>query len=251
MAEGIGLPPPVDTVLPAERRDNESAAEREGWEGAGKRLPAAPPPPPPRDIGDVVFLMGVPQADVTPAVQSALTNIMAEFDRIRIERDRLRDQVVYLTEIADAHAFLPVVNRRALQREMTRILSRLAQSGVGAAFLYIGFTNLRELLVHEGRVAADAALVKAVHLVRQHIRASDLLGEMGTGDLGLILVPIDPETAVLKAREIVDAIDGQTAEKGGGALGLRAVWGLRHLMPGDEPRRVFADAAAACQTASI
>ncbi len=250
MAEGVGLPLYPESVQPAERRDNDAAAEHRGHDSGGRRPPASAEAPLPRDIGDVVFLMGVPQADVTPAVQKALTDIMAEFDRIRIERDRLREQVIYLTEQADSHAFLPVLNRRALQREMTRVLSRLEQAGIGAAFLYLGFANLREVLVHHGRAAADAALTKAAHVVRQHIRAGDVLGDMGTGDLGLILVPVEAQTVVEKAREIAESVERRTAEKEGGSLGLRVVWGLRHLAPGDEPRQVFADAAAACQPAS-
>lgn len=246
MAEVVGQPPPLDTVQPAERRDNETAPERHGREGDGHR-PAASETALPRNIDDVVFIMGVPQADVTPGVRAALSHIMAEFDRIRVERDRLREQVSYLTELADGHAFLPVLNRRALQRELTRVLSRLEQAGTEATFLYLGFANLGSVLGEHGRVAADAALTKAANVVRQHIRASDVLGEMGTGDLGLILAPIDPETAAAKAREIAAAVEQRTAEKEGGAHGLLVVWGLRRLAPGDEPRQVFADAAAAAQ----
>jgi diguanylate cyclase (GGDEF)-like protein len=247
MADVVGQPPPLDAVQPADRRDND-AAERHGRDGEARRQPV-PEPPLPRNIDDVVFIMGVPQAEVTPAVRGALGHIMAEFDRIRVERDRLREQVSYLTELADGHAFLPVLNRRALQRELARVLSRLQQAGTEAAFLYLGFVNLGDVLAGHGRAAADAALIKAANVVRQHIRASDVLGEMGTGDFGLILSPIDPETAVAKAREIAAAVEQRTAEKEGGALGLRVVWGLRHLASGEEPRQIFADAAEAARPA--
>lgn len=242
MADVIGQPPPPDTVQAAERRDNDPPPDRRGREPDGQRHPADETPLP-RNIDDVVFIMGIPQADVTPAVHAALTHIMAEFDRIRSERDRLREQVSYLTEVADGHAFLPVLNRRALQRELARVLSRLEQAGTEATFLYLRFVNLGDVLARNGRTVADAVLIKAAHVVRQHTRSSDVLGEMGTGDLGLILSPIDPETAVAKAGEIAEAVERRTAEKEGGVYGLRVVWGLRRLAPGDEPRQVFADAA--------
>ncbi len=43
------------------------------------------------DISDVAFIMGIPEGELTPSVQEALTIIMKDFDRQRDELEHARE----------------------------------------------------------------------------------------------------------------------------------------------------------------
>ena len=223
---------------------------REPHGGKGKESASGqgdtPAPQEPHSIADAVSIMGIDANEVTPGVQRALTHIMEEFDRVRIERDHLRDQNHYLHELADSHPFLPVINRRALQRELSGFLARSEQPETAGAFLYLDMTNLADVRRRQGQAAADQALIKAANVIKQHTRASDVIGSMDAGDFGVVLTLIDPATAADKVGEIVAAIERGTGEGYAGQHTLRVRAGLHIFGPTEEAHDIIeaADRAA-------
>lgn len=232
---------PVDAALPMDRHGSNPGP---GTDAEPEKEPRedSPAEPLPRNIDDVVFIMGIPQDEVTPRVHDALTAIMAEFDRIRAERDRLLEQNAYLQEVADGHSFLPVLNRRALLRELSRILARAERSETTSAFLYIQLLGLERVRQDHGRAVADELLVRVANIIRQELRESDVVGSMDSGDFGVVLPLIDAETAAAKAADVTAAIERRTAEVDRGILSLRARTGVYGFRPGDEARDVLAAA---------
>ena len=102
-----------------------------------------------RNIADVAFIMGIPAAELTANVQEALSIIMAEFDRVRGELDHIKEHALYLEEMADSHPFLPIMSRRALLRELSRVLTRAERTETNNSFLY-----LHELRGHQAHLGA-------------------------------------------------------------------------------------------------
>ncbi len=198
---------------------------------------------PPRDIDDVVFLMGIPQDEVTPAVRQALTNIMGEFDRIRVQRDRLVGQVHHLEALADGHVLFPILNRRAFLRQLARILARAEQAQVGAALLYVAVDNGDDIRRRFGRQGLEDGLARAARVLVREVRTNDVVGGLDAGDFGVILAPIDPDAAREKAAEIVSAVVRQSGKRNAPPLEVR--WGLHAFVAGDTPDSVLEAASAA------
>ena len=65
-------------------------------------------------------LMGIPADEVTPKVRIAIEALMREVERLRKDVDEMRRRTVGLEKLADEDALLPVVNRRAFVRELSR-----------------------------------------------------------------------------------------------------------------------------------
>ena len=72
---------------------------------------------------DVSSVLGIPEAEFTPRVRDAVMKLMAEVDRLRQELEAMKRRLDKAEEEADQDGLLPVLNRRAFVREMTRIMS--------------------------------------------------------------------------------------------------------------------------------
>lgn len=186
-----------------------------------------------QDISDVAFIMGIPEGELTPSVQEALTIIMKEFDHQRDELEHAREYTSFLEDVADRHAFLPVMNRRALMRELALVLARAEQAETTSAFLYFHVRNAEEFRLTYGHGIAEMALVRTVEVLRERLRASDAIGSMDGHDFGVILAATEKDGALDKGRELIAALDGQTFVLGEGNYRLDVAYGFHLIEAGD------------------
>jgi diguanylate cyclase (GGDEF)-like protein len=193
-------------------------------------------------ISDVAFIMGIPESELTPSVQEALTIIMKEFDRQRDEIEHAREYTSFLEEVADRHAFLPVMNRRALMRELALVLARAEHAETTSVFLYFHVRNAEEFRLVHGHGIAETALVRTVEVVRERLRASDAIGSMDGHDFGVILAATEMDGALDKARVLVTALDGQAFVLGKEKYRLDVACGFHLIEAGDTVEEVV-DAA--------
>ncbi len=189
---------------------------------------------------DVALVMGIPADEMTPRVQEALLHIMHEFDRQRYELEDLREHLGYLEAVADSHAFLPVLNRRALLRELGRIMAHGEHAGVANTFVLFHVGNLDAIRRRLDRTAAEAALVAVADVLRRAVRGSDVIGSLGGGDLGLVLTVTDGDHAAGKAWELHTALTGRTAgSDDSGPVAIEVSYGIHPIEPGDSGTAVI------------
>ena len=195
-----------------------------------------------QNITDVAFIMGIPEAELTPRIHEALTIIMGEFDNIRNELERAKEHVAYLEGLSDRHHFLPVQNRRALLRELARVLTRAEKSGTNSSFLCLDIVNAADIKRRHGRRAAEGALEHAASLLGDTVRASDVVGCLGGSDFGVILSVTEGSAAGEKSGELVATLEGEPFKWQDETIRLRLAWGLHSFERGDTAEAVL-DAA--------
>ena len=227
----IGVPgfiPRVATTVPRDQRDRQDPRGQPEAEDETVDEPSGE-----RNIADVAFIMGIPAAELTAKVQEALSIINAEFDRVRGELDHIKDHVHYLEELTDRHPFLPVMSRRALLRELSRVLTRAESTGTNSSFLYLSITNVEDIKRTWGRLAGEAALAHAVTVLRESLRGSDFIGGLEGNDLGLILTVTEDAPAVEKTHEMVATLTGRPFEWQGNTIRLAVARGLHSFAAGE------------------
>jgi len=206
------------------------------------REPVAPPPPVApgaRDIHDVTEIMGIPVEEMTPKVQETLTLIMAEFDRQRAELDHARAHNKYLEEMAETHSFLPLVNRRGLHRELSRMLDLAQRTGIDDVFVCLHATNIEDIRRTLGHDAAEAAMRRVAEALIGAVHAIDVLGSLGGYDFGAIVTLAEGETGVIRAQALADAVSAAGFSWAGRALTLEAAFGIAAFAAGDTSETVL------------
>jgi len=230
-------------IIPLASYDPRSGGQGRNPYAQRRKTPPKPSRPPKREsVSDVAMIMGIPASEVTPNVQEALTDILNAFDHQRLELEQLRAHARYLEDQDDRHSFLPVFNRHALFREMSRRLAAAEKAEVGQTFLCFHIGDMDAIRRNFGLAAADAALTQAALVLSGDLRSSDIIGSLDGMDFGIVLALADARAAEEKALGLKAGIEKYLVSWKGAKIKLAAAWGLHVIKPGDTPEEIVADA---------
>ncbi|WP_417486287.1 GGDEF domain-containing protein [Maricaulis sp.] len=194
---------------------------------------------------DAASIMGVPEAELTPNVQRALLSLMGEVDQLRKETERLRGRVRELESLADHDVMLPVLNRRAFLREVSRALALAERHNAPSALVYFDLNGFKAINDQYGHAAGDAALHHVSNLLTAHIRETDAVGRLGGDEFAVVLTLTGAEGAQVKAQELADRISTTPFDYAGRKLTVGTAWGCQPLQAGSKAEEVMASADAA------
>jgi diguanylate cyclase (GGDEF)-like protein len=210
-------PAPVATVTPARARASKTEAPR-------LRKPVK--------SGDTATVMGIPEAELTPHVRAAITALMEEVARLREELRLTKARIGDLEEIADTDALLPMINRRAFVRELSRMMSYAERYGTPHTLIYFDLNGMKAINDTHGHAAGDAALIHVAGVLKESTRESDVVGRLGGDEFGVLLAQADETTA----REKAEALARRIAEEGvpwnGQTLSLSVAYGVHPVQRG-------------------
>ncbi|MEQ8194966.1 MAG: diguanylate cyclase [Rhodospirillales bacterium] len=228
--------------VPAADRKGESAHERpERQDHEDHSAPDQDDQTKEHKVEDVASILGVPASEVTPQVQQGLSGLMREFDRQRRELDFLRKQVAFLEKRCDAHPFLPLMSRHALERAMTKVLNRADLAHTENSFVCLQVNGLERVRQEQGLSAADSIMMTAADVIKAELRASDVLGSMGGYGLGIIFTVTSFGGAEEKAAALVAAAE-ETLRAA--HPGVRIAYGIHPLRTHEPVTTIFAAADA-------
>ncbi len=233
---------PGEPVGATARREPAGRAKDAGAASAASQASA------PRDTASI---MGVPESELTPNVQRALLTLMGEVDQMRRETESLRAKIRDLETLADRDVFLPVLNRRAFLREVSKALALAERHDAPSALVYFDLNGFKQINDTHGHAAGDAALEKVAELLVAHVRETDAVGRLGGDEFGVVLTLTAAPAAEHKAAELAQAIAETPIQHEGEELRLGAAWGVRTLERGLAVETAMAEADKAMYARKI
>src|SRR5262245_65988175 len=141
---------------------------------------AAPP-------SDQATFFGLNETELSPNVRAALTALLDEVSRLRQELEMTRKRISHLERMADEDSMLPIANRRAFVRELTRLISYSERYGTAGSVLYFDLNGMKEINDRFGHPAGDEALRQFARLLVGNVGESGVVGRLGGGALGVLL----------------------------------------------------------------
>jgi diguanylate cyclase (GGDEF)-like protein len=206
---------------------------------AGAQVPAAA-----AKVDSAAFL-GVPEAELTPAVRGALATLLTEVDDLRGEVSRLKARLTETEGLADRDALTPLLNRRALMRELARVRTFAQRYGAPASVVYFDLDGLKAINDRYGHAAGDAALKAVAERLLANVRESDIVARMGGDEFAVILVQADAATAQVKAEALVRAIECEPLRFGDWSAPVHLSCGVAEITAALDPEALVAAADAA------
>jgi len=194
---------------------------------------------------DITTFLGVTEAEMTPAVKEAIQTLLTEIDDLRGEVARLKTRLAEAEDVADRDALTPLLNRRALVRELGRIRTFAQRYGTAASLVYFDLDDLKGVNDRFGHAAGDAALKAVAERLLASVRDSDIVGRMGGDEFAVILVQADQAVAEAKAASLARAIEAEPLLFGDWSAPLHVSFGVREITQDAEPEALIADADAA------
>jgi diguanylate cyclase (GGDEF)-like protein len=216
-----------------------SAIRRRALTRAGAQAVAQTAP------ADAAAFLGLTEVDLTPAVQAAVTTLLAEVDDLRTEVGRLKSRLSEMEGLADRDVLTPALNRRAFVRELRRVATFARRYGSKASLVYFDLDGFKSVNDRFGHAAGDAALQAVAQRLMENVRDSDVVGRMGGDEFAVALVQADHETATAKAASLAKVIEAAPVSLGEWSAPLHISFGVREIDPDADPEVVLAEADAA------
>ena len=202
-----------------------------------------------KSASDASSVLGIPDAEFTPRVRDAIMSLMAEVDRLRQDLERMQKRLEAAETVADQDGMLPVLNRRAFVREMSRIMSFGDRYNLNASLIYFDLDGFKTVNDSFGHAAGDAALHHVANLLIDNVRESDIVGRLGGDEFGVILAKADQAQADKKARSLSDLFLAQPFEWAGKPLALSFAYGVHAFKKGEDVDLAMANADKAMYAA--
>lgn len=160
----------------------------------------------PRTVEDVATLLGIPTTEMTPAIRKGLAQLIEDVVRLQREIEAKNQRIAYLEKLVDEDPLMPVLNRRAFVRELTRSMAYADRYGVTSSVLYFDVNGMKQINDTYGHGAGDAALSHVALTLTAHVRKSDIVGRLGGDEFGVILVQADEPVAKMKGDSLAKSI---------------------------------------------
>jgi len=156
---------------------------------------------------DVASIVGIPTEELTPKVRDAIELLMHEVQRMRDQLEQAEKRVAYLEKLADEDSLVPVANRRAFVRELTRMVAYAERYNSVSSVLFFDIDSFKQINDRYGHAAGDAALQHIAEVLTLNVRESDVVGRLGGDEFGVILAHTDADAAAEKATLLAHAIE--------------------------------------------
>lgn len=185
-------------------------------------------------LGDIALLAGVPEAELTPKVRGALMTLLNEVRRLRGELEQSQKRIAFLETLSDQDALVPLINRRAFVRELSRYLSFAERYGTPGCVLYLDLDQMKRVNDAHGHAAGDALLKHVADLLLANLRSSDIVGRLGGDEFGVILINASRPDAERKAGLLARRIADTPLQWQGRQIQTSVSWGVYGFSGGDD-----------------
>jgi diguanylate cyclase (GGDEF)-like protein/PAS domain S-box-containing protein len=141
----------------------------------------------------------------------------------------ITDQKAYENELtyqSEHDTLTGLLNRRYFHQELTRVIARVARSGMECALLYIDLDQFKYINDTLGHAAGDTLLIECTNLLQKHTRDGDMLARFGGDEFTILLYNIAPSKAETVAENLRDLFDQYRFYQNGKAYNVTCSIGL-------------------------
>ncbi|MBB4287458.1 GGDEF domain-containing protein [Roseospira goensis] len=181
---------------------------------------------------------GIPQADLTPAVLSAVTGFVTEIGRLNeIIRKRDEEAALLRQRLALAETFTVIDatselrTRHAFLQELTRMIAYAGGHARNISLILLTLEGFSPTGTAPAGWAAEEALRQVATALSDSTRTSDLLGRLGPEQFGAVLMDTDEPAAAMIATRMCKAITGRPLAGRHRDVYVAASFGLCRLRP--------------------
>lgn len=195
-----------------------------------------------RSLSDVAKFLGISEAELTPNVQRGLAQLLQEVDRLRKDNETKDQRIAHLETLADQDPLVPILNRRAFVREMSRMMTFSERYGGTSSVLFFDVNDMKTINDRHGHVAGDRALDHIARTLVGNIRPTDAVGRLGGDEFGVLLNQADDAAAQKKGADLRDLIQSQAFLHDGQHLHVSVAVGAFAFDGGQDIQEVLAAA---------
>jgi diguanylate cyclase (GGDEF)-like protein len=186
-----------------------------------------------------------PRVASSPRLPITANGAKLTIRRLRTQLARALARIDELQASADTDYLLDIPNRRGFERELTRAISYIKRYQAGGALILLDVDRLKPINDAFGHAAGDQVLKAVVTVLRNQVRASDVIGRLGGDEFALLLWNLTETDAHAKAVALEEDIDRLTFTFRGRMITAGASAGVAILGPHIDAGRALEEADSA------
>jgi diguanylate cyclase (GGDEF)-like protein len=190
-------------------------------------------------------VLDIPNAELTPRVKVAIDRLIAEVERLKKETAEMRARLTEAAHTADQDTLVPLLNRRAFVREISRFISLAGRYGTPSSLVYVDLDDFKRINDEHGHAAGDAMLRHIADVLTRQVRDTDVVARIGGDEFGVVLAHVNLAQAEKKAAALDRALRVRPLVFNGHTLALGFSFGCYELAPGESADSAIARADAA------
>jgi diguanylate cyclase (GGDEF)-like protein len=137
-----------------------------------------------------------------------------------------------LREVALSDPLTRVANRRALEDMVRRDMHQSLRTGQPLSLIVIDIDHFKAVNDTWGHAVGDQVICHVAEVIRETIRASDILARYGGEEFCVLLRDTDTESARVLATKLCNALRTRPLEHAGGSIIVTASMGVSGLVQG-------------------
>ncbi len=167
------------------------------------------------------------------------TRFVEDNKNLNSEIARLRLRILELERAADTDPLVPVYNRRAFMREISRAQTVMARYDLPSTVLFFDLNAFKSINDRYGHAVGDTLLKKIGHVLVEGVRDCDMVARLGGDEFAVLLFKTNLIQAKAKAAALACRIADQHVDMPTGKIKVTAAWGVAPCEAGDTPDQIL------------
>ncbi len=199
-------------------------------------------PGPQAKIAERLAMLGIPEQEMTPSVNLAVSALLEKLDDVSRDLSRTKESLAEIERLVDVDCVAPIPNRRAFMRRMSWAITMHERYGHPSTILYFDINDFKEINDQYGHSAGDLAIRHISQILSTTMRESDFLARIGGDEFAVIMYYASEEAAKLRGAKIVEKLQKTPFVFNGTHLYVTTAYGYYSIKSGDDAEAALASA---------
>ncbi|MEP6342208.1 MAG: GGDEF domain-containing protein [Maricaulaceae bacterium] len=176
------------------------------------------------------------------ALNDADVLLLEENERLKVELGHLRLQLIELERVADTDPLVPLYNRRAFIRELSRAQTVSLRYDITSTVVYFDLDNFKSVNDIYDHSVGDEVLKTIAAALQTHVRDCDVIARIGGDEFAALLFKTDIDQAFRKADEVSQTFSGKVEMLNLPKLDVSVSWGVAECIANTDPEDILSRA---------
>jgi diguanylate cyclase (GGDEF)-like protein len=187
-------------------------------------------------------MLGISEAEMTPAVNLAISALMEKLDDVNRELSRTKESLAEIERLVDVDCIAPIPNRRAFMRRLSWAINMHQRYQHPSTILYFDINDFKTINDQYGHAAGDIAIRHVSQLLGTAMRESDFLARIGGDEFAVIMYYANEDAAKMRGAKIAETLQNTPFMFNGKPVHITTAYGYHSLHQGDDAESALAAA---------
>ena len=184
---------------------------------------------------DIANVLGIPDDQVTPAVEQAIGRLMVRINGLSDNINELKRRQAHLARNEGRDPFTGAMSRTAFLQILENELTLVGSDRTSRMVLMCELANVDDILQLHGQSCKEGLFNYVRRIMADFIMSPHHLGYLGCNDFVALMYNVDEEDVWQRVDAITRSIDQHPYVHKDRAISVVPVFGIYHVQSGDTP----------------